>query len=381
MGIRDFFRDLFIGKAPEITELDLAQLHDCYTELYFRELAFWSCVNLVSKTISKCEFQTYVDKKSVKSDEYYTWNVETNQNQSSSVFLHKLLAKLYQDNEALVIEVQGGLHVVDSFTRKKYTVYGDTFSQVTIDGFLFEKTFRQDEVLYFSLTQQDMRKVMNGIYETYQKLISYSMDMYEKQSGTKYKLHIGTLPVGEEKIEEMVTNTTRRLKSFMQERNAAFPEHEGFSLEELGNKTYSRGNSRDIRSIYDDVFEFTAIAFGIPPVLITGKVENVEVAMKQFITNAILPIIKMLQQEINRKRTGKVDFLSGTYLKIDTTGISFIDVVSNATALDKLVSSGLYCINDIREICGDEPINEAWAYKHFMTKNYMEITNGEEVSN
>ena len=41
--------------------------------------------------------------------------------------------------------------------------------------------------------------------------------------------------------------------------------------------------------------------------------------------------------------------------------------------VDKLISSGVECVNDIRALLGQPLINEPWAWKHFMTKNYADI--------
>ena len=87
------------------------------------------------------------------------------------------------------------------------------------------------------------------------------------------------------------------------------------------------------------------------------------------------PLVDMLQEEINRKRNGYEGYSKGTYLKIDTKCIKHVDLLSVATAIDKLIGSGAFCINDIRKAVGDEPINEAWANQHFITKNYETVEN------
>ena len=42
-------------------------------------------------------------------------------------------------------------------------------------------------------------------------------------------------------------------------------------------------------------------------------------------------------------------------------------------SIDKLISSGVECVNDVRALLGQPLINEDWAWKHFITKNYAEI--------
>ena len=44
-----------------------------------------------------------------------------------------------------------------------------------------------------------------------------------------------------------------------------------------------------------------------------------------------------------------------------------------ATAIDKLISSGVFTINDIREVMGQPPIDAEWANTNFMTKNYATL--------
>ena len=58
-------------------------------------------------------------------------------------------------------------------------------------------------------------------------------------------------------------------------------------------------------------------------------------------------------------------------MKIDTRAVKHVDLLSVSTAIDKLISSGAFCVNDIRELVGEQPIDEEWAYSHWITRNYM----------
>jgi len=81
----------------------------------------------------------------------------------------------------------------------------------------------------------------------------------------------------------------------------------------------------------------------------------------------------MLQEEINRKRSGYFEYSKGTYVEIDTKSIKHIDLLSVSTAIDKLIASGAFCINDIRKLVGEPIIDEPWAWQHWITKNYSSI--------
>jgi len=369
-----------LGGKPVPINFNDEKLLDEYASLvadiYIREMAFWSAVNLVANAVSKCEFKTFMNGKETKGKEYYLWNIEPNRNQNSSVFLHKLIAKLYRNNECLVIEQNGQLLVADNFIRKPYALYDDVFSQVQVEDFTFNRSFTQSEVLYYKLNEENIRKLVNGLYESYSKLITYSMKAYQRSRGTKGIFKYDTLPAAgtnERKAFDALIN--EKIKKWMDGDNAALPLGRGQEWKELQHKTYTNESTRDIRAQIDDIFDFTARAFGIPPALLRGDVQDTSKAVDQLLTFCVDPLVDMLQEEINRKRNGYTGFSQGTYLKIDTKSIKHVDLLSVATAIDKLIGSGAFCINDIRKAVGDEPIDEPWANQHFITKNYETVEN------
>lgn len=370
----NFFRWLSGKTAQEPEPVTFAEFFDLSTDLYIRELAFQSCVNLVGNALSKCEFKTYDGNVEKKGDEYYLWNVEPNQNQNSSAFLHKLVHQLFNDRTALVVQYGGKLHVADSFTRREYALYDDLFEQVTVGDFTFNQTFRQSDVLFFEVASEDMRRLTNGLYLSYGKLIAYGIQSYQKSRGTKGAMSVNVQMMGNDEFKrryEAIQN--EGFKRFANADNAVLPLYEGMNFTELAHKTYSQENTRDIRSMIDDVTDFTARAFGIPPALLDGSVQDVGAATDQFLTFCVDPLVDNIQEEIMRKRYGRQALARGDYIRIDTSSIKHIDLLSASANIDKLVSSGVVCINDIRALLGQPLILEPWAYSHFMTKNYATV--------
>ena len=379
LGLISWLSEKISGKAVPVN-FNEKEYFDEYASLvfdiYVREMAFWSAVNIVANAVSKCEFKTFLNGKEDKGKEYYLWNVEPNKNQNSSAFLRKLIAKLYRNNECLVIEQNGQLLVADNFIRKPYALYDDVFTQVQVEDFTFNRSFNQSEVLYYKLNEENIRKLINGLYESYSKLIAYSMKAYQKSRGTKGIFKYDTLPVaGTPEREAFDALINKKIKQWMEGDNAALPLGRGQEWKELQHKTYTNESTRDIRAQIDDIFDFTARAFGIPPALLRGDVQDTSKAVDQLLTFCVDPLVDMLQEEINRKRNGYTGFSQGTYLKIDTKSIKHVDLLSVATAIDKLIGSGAFCINDIRKAVGDEPIDEPWAWQHFITKNYETVEN------
>jgi HK97 family phage portal protein len=372
-----FIKARLSGDTEKVStkEIDAAEFFDIVDEIYIREVAFWSIVNKISAALSKCEFKTYINYKEVKGIEYYTWNIEPNKNQNSSSFLHKLISTLYRKNECLVIEVNGQLLVADSYQKQTYALYDYIFTGVTVDELTFERKFYQNEVLYWELNNADMRKLVNGIYENYKTMIAYGMKSYKKSRGSRGILNVDSIAEGKENFQETYEALmNERFKRFFNAENAVLPLFEGYSYTDVGgNKTYTNEGTRDIRAMIDDITDFTARALSFPPALAKGDVQDTSKAMDELLTLCIDPLVDKLQVEINRKRNGFEGFKKGNYLKIVTTAVKHIDLFDIATSIDKLISSGTFCVNDIRRVIGEEEIKEEWANQHFITKNYSTV--------
>ncbi len=339
-----------------------------------RELALLAVENLIGNALSKCEFRTFRGGEITRGPEWYLWNMEPNQNQNSTAFLHQLVHQLIWDRDALVVESGGRLYVADAFCKTEYALYGHRFSQVQVGNFTFDRTFDMEDVLYFELSHCGARAVVDRLYQSYGKLIAYGMRGYQRSRGVKGVLTLDTTLAGDKQF----TETYERIKNdgfrrFAEAENAVLPVYKGMGFEELGSKTYSADTTRDIRSMIDDVTDFTARAFGVPAPLLNGSVQDVASATSQLLTFCIDPIVDNLEEEINRKRYGEQAFLRGDCLSISTNSIQHVDLLSVAPSVDKLLASGVCCVNDLRALTGQPLINEPWAWKHFMTKNYAAL--------
>jgi len=364
---------------PIPTEVEIEEFFNLQAELVVRNLAFYSAINLISKSISKCEFKTYFKNEEVKKEEYYMWNIEPNKNQNSTQFITKLITKLYENNECLVIESNGQLLVADTFYKKEFALFENQFTSVMVNGFEFNKTFSMSEVLYFKLNNEDVRKLINGMYESYGKLITYAQKSYEKSRGNRGILDINGTAQGNKNFNETFGKLmNQKFKTFFESNNAVLPLFDGYSYTDIGSKTYSNEGTRDIKAMVDDIYDFTGRAIGTPPILLKGEVSGSKDAVDNLLTFCIDPLVDMMQEEINRKRSGYLGYSKGTFIKIDTKTIKHIDLLSVSTSIDKLISSGAFCVNDIRKLVGEEIIDEPWAWEHYMTKNYAAI---EELMN
>ena len=394
MGLKAWIEKWRKAPAKQVTIQEIMSdpsVQGAMMDVYLRELAFWTCVNKIANAISKCEIKTYKNGKEVKEREYYLWNMEPNQNQNATAFFTRLIGQLYRNNEALVVEVNQRLYVADSYGKEIYALKDYVFTGITIDDYQLSESKRMSEVLFFELNSRDMRFLMNGMHESYTQLLTYAQNAYRKSRGHKGILNIEGIAQEQDNFDETFDELmTKHFKTFFEKDNAVLPLFEGYTYTDISQnaKTYSTESTRDIKALVDDIFEFTARAFSFPPSLAKGDVQDTSKAVDELLTFVVDPLAKMIQQEINRKRSGYTGWKKGTHIRIDTLAVKHIDIFDIATPVDKLISSGAFTINDILEVIGKPRIEEEWANQHFMTKNYSivqsildELSNDEAQTN
>lgn len=373
MGLFAWIREFIDGKETA-KKVDMAAFRSAAVELCIRELAFQSAVNLMAGALTKCEFRTMWKGKPEKGDEYHLWNVRPNKNQSAAAFRQKLVGQLYRRNEALVIEMDGELYVADDFQVEKFALLEYSFSQVRVDTFTFSRTFRSSDVLYFRLHSDNVNRVLGLLYDSYGKLLNCGMKAYQRNRGVHAVLSISDKAQRDKDFEEVYEKLTGTdLQKFMTADYAVLPQYEGFSYEELGSKTYAAENSRDIKAMVDDIFEFTAKGFSIHPALLKGDVEGTQDAVDNTLTIALDPLAKILEDEINAKRYTRQEYLEGDRVHICTRMVKHLELLDLGSNVEKLVSSGLFSVNGLLELMGEPIIDEPWAWRHFITKNYESI--------
>lgn len=378
--ISDVFKRLLNLKPNENGVIDLADCScvEASTEIYVSRLALHVCIKLLSDAIAKSEFKTYREYKQKRDDEFYLWNIAPNRNQGKEEFLHELLFKLLTGGEALVLprDIAGDteLLVAESFNREESSTTHDKFTDIVTRGNKqWRNTFARKDVMYFHYSNQRITALMLGVETLFKKLFAAGIRMYKKGVGEKYRLDYGDVSPGDAKEKAALENyISTHVKSFMAGDTDVIPIGNGYTLESLstGRSSASSSGYSDISGMIDKVFAMYFNAFGIPLQFLTSTVEGVDGAYKQFMTNAVAPLACILQNEINRKRFEKEEYLAGTYLEVDTDKEIYHDKLAVADAIDKLVSSGTLTINDIRALLNEPPINEPFANTYYMTRNY-----------
>ena len=370
------------GKSVEVTAETIEKYieQERLSNLVAEELTIHAAINLIANSISKCEFKTLKNGKEYQGEEYYVWNYEPNKNQNSSQFLQELTATLLYRNECLVVENNEQLIIAESFTKEEYALKETVFSNVYRKGLTFNRDFRMSEVLYFRLNNKNIRQLLTNLCNGYNNLLEEAVDKYEKAGGEKGTLHIDAQAKGmkygnksfEEVYEDLMNN---RFKRFFNSRSAVLPLWNGFTYTKQAAEQSKKSTSemKDITDVLDEIVVTVARAFNIPVALLKGDVSDVSKVTQNFLTFCVDPLCEMLQTEINRKRYGKYQVQRGCYVRINTTTIMHVDVFEIAEKIDKLISSGMYCIDDLRKKLGETELDTEESKTYWITKNYTSI--------
>jgi len=375
MKIIDFIgRLLTPGKTSKVN----AHFQSKKCQLDIERFAVNMAINLLSGLLAKCEFKTYMQGIAIRDDEYYLWNVEPNVNQNSSEFMQELVSKLLYCNEALVVESGGQLLIADSYTQDTTnTLFPRTFSNVTVGSFTFDRTFSMPDVLFFKLNNEDVRALLSDMMAGYADLLNMAIGKYKRAGGRKGVVSVNRTASGPKQQDDQIDDLfNKQFKTYFEEENAVVNLPNGVKYEEITGEGSKKSTSElsDIRNITAEAIARVAQAFRIPPALLEGNIADVSSLIDELLTFGVDPLADLLQTEINRKLYGKKEFLSGTCIRIDTTCIKHVDIFSIAEKADKLISDGIYNVDEIRVKFGDAPLNTAWSREYVRTKNYEAVT-------
>ncbi|MGG3383073.1 phage portal protein [Heyndrickxia faecalis] len=350
---------------------DLDLVCETSQRAYLKKMALETCINFIGRTISQSDFRVMKNGKRQYDDWHYLLNVRPNTDQSAADFWQNFIYKLIDENEVLVILTDtNDLLIADSFVRTEYAVYPDVFSNVVVKDYTFNRTFRMDEVIYLTYNNEKLSQYMDGMFNDYAELFSRMIEISLRNNQIRAIVSVDTTQSLDEDSRGKLQDFIDKLfASFRKNTIALVPKLKGFEYTEVasGDKT---GVSVDElaklkRSLIDDV----ANILGIPNALIHGELAEYETSIKAYVRFCIGPIIKKIGDELNTKLMTKDRYLKGD--RIAVIGLTEKDLVEQAEAVDKLVASGAFTRNEVRELFGKERSDNPELDKFVITKNYQ----------
>lgn len=348
-----------------------------------KDLAMYTAVGLIADLVCGCERQVYKAGRLTRDGNWYAWNISANANQSASDLLTRWIYDIYCKRDGgLIIQSGDRLYNADVFTIDEFPMKENIFSGISIGPVQLNRTYKASKVYYVKVADafgHSIKQQIDRAYAQYIPLLSTASKNYSRSGGEKYSLAVDHLPQGtaaeDTKYRQILQQS---LQSFVNAESAVYPLQRGETLTRLGGSS-SSGSASEYADIRKDIYAIVAEALHLPASLMDGNMNNTAEVVNQALTFSICPLCDRLGKEITRKTFGAEQVQDGCMIKFDTTKIRVRDVADTADSLDKLIASGIMCIDEARELCSLPRLNESWSSAHYLTKNYDDIETPHEI--
>ena len=381
MGILDIFK-----KNNEIDwMLDYEFANNFAQRPYLKTMAKNTVLDFVARTMSTLEVKFKGEAKNT--DWNYILNVRPNSDMSAASFWEKFFYRLLDDNEVLVVFTDDNqMLIAEDFYRTEYAIYEDTFSNVVVKNYTFKKTFKMSEVIYLEYNNEELETFTRGLFDDYVELFGRILEISMRNNQIRATVGIDSVgnmndekgKDGKTRSERMQSYIDKIYNSFRTNSVAIVPRLKGFTYEEYTNKQGVSNQSLDeLNKMKSSLIDDVANAIGVPTALIYGEKSELDSNLKAFRKLCLAPLMKKLQDELIAKIISRSEYSNGTRVKV--TNVLPISVLENATQIDKVVSSGTFLRDEIREEVDYEPLPDGEGQKLIMTKNYEQVLKGGEV--
>jgi hypothetical protein len=364
-------------------------LFNAQTTLGMKNAALESCVSYLARLISKGKF-VFKNESSITDSEFnYALNVKPNPNQTASEFKVAMVKKLL-NGELLVIRDNDKFYIADNFVTN-YSLDGNTFSGVTINFSssnvanapnsgpyaqkYFDRVFTQGvDCFHLENDNIGIKKYVDSLWGDYGKLfgILIANQLRVGQLRAKISIPANNELENKEKIKVQQQYATTLFDKLLNDPVVLLPE-DGKSK-----SAYDEISSQKSATLQNQITDFGALKkifigevaglLGIPPALVLGETANNSENLDLAIESAAIPIGNKLAEGFASLLIKQSGFQVGNTIQM--TGFKTINILDRADAIDKVGSSGVVKINEVREASNLPPIPDGDRF--IMTKNYEE---------
>ena len=360
---------------------------------YIYTLAEAHAIDLIAKTIAKCEIQTFESKgnkvQENKGNLYWTLNLQPNYNENGTKFLYKLVTRLLIDKTALVIINERTktnlLYVADLYEASNDILRGKTFRKVQVsddegNSLVLNKDYKPGSYIYYSLKNTELQTACDSFKTNMGKVLKAAQKSFIRANTGKWRLkNPGSQPT-------MIDNETKKSISYEEYKKkiteGLFGEDEAVVLlsELFDLINLNKDNNKDLSDFEKAITKIgntVAQNWNIPLDIFYGNKTEKSTGNDDFITYAVDPYFELLEDGFNISLVDKDSYLKGEYIKFNRLNINHKDLIDKASGWDKLISNG-FSFNQLCKLLGLPTINEEWANEHYITKNYANVKGGGE---
>ncbi|SPS11299.1 hypothetical protein AMHIJAGA_01233 [Lactococcus lactis] len=386
------FSDIWASVKSKSENTDVSgytALFNAQATLGMKNAALESCVSYLARLISKGKFVFKNESSITDSDFNYALNVKPNPNQTASEFKVAMVKKLL-NGELLVIRDNDKFYVADSFVTN-YSLDGNTYSGVTINFSssnvanapnsgpyaqkYFDRSFTQGvDCFHLDNDNIGIKKYIDSLWEDYGKLFGILITNQLRVGQLRAKLSIPVNTKLEEDEQKKVQKqfATTLSQSLLTDPIVFIPDNG------KAQSAYDEISSSKSATLQNQIMDFGTLKkifigeiaglIGIPPALVLGETANNSENLDLAIESAAIPLGNKLSEGFASLLIKESGFMNGNTLQM--TGFKTINILDRADAIDKVGSSGVVKINEVREASNLPPIPDGDRF--IMTKNYEE---------
>ncbi|MBO0445560.1 phage portal protein [Enterococcus ureilyticus] len=387
MSLFDIFKTSIKNEEPSDWIPDFVFGDEESARSYLKIMAKNTVLDFVARTMSTLEVK--FKNKNDTADWDYILNVRPNSDMSAATFWEKFFYRLLDDNEVLVIFTEDNqLLIADDFSRTEYAVYDDVFIGVTVKNYVFQKSFSMSDVIYIEYNNDKLERFTKGLFDDYSELFGRILEIAMRNNQIRGSVSIDTTGnINEEKGKDGKTRS-ERLQEYIDKVYNAFKTKsvaivakiKGFDYEEYTNKQGVSNQSLDeLNKMKTSLIDDIANAIGVPTALIYGEKAELDSNIKAFRKLCTAPLVKKLQDELTAKIITRQEYGKGERIKVSK--VLPISILDNATQIDKVVSSGTFLRDEVREEVDYDALPNGEGQQLIMTKNYQKVLKGGEKEN
>lgn len=385
MGLISYLKNT-LSKNGQSTVLTADEEQQLREQLTIKRFAIESAIGLIAKVGAMAQFNFRKDGELVRAEDWFRWNYEPNRDQNKQQFVYDLFRKLLIHGEAVVVRRKSGMYVADSFQRETVGFGESVFYGIEKDGYELQQQYSPSDIYYYTYQDKRMRAYLEETAMQYAKLLSLAEQKYKKNNTQKGILKVNTSvggAIGGNTQEEKDQSYGQTIAKFLSsEKSSVMTLRKGFEYEELG-KYHTQQSTEDIVKLTNEIFSRTAEAFHIPTTLLLGNGEATATKdnINQLLNFAVRPLLDQIETEGARKEIGIDGIRQGITFEVDDSTCRRTDPLEFAEAVDKLIASGVFCIDEVRIMFKKSPLNTEYSRRHFITRNYQMIESAGKEEN
>lgn len=368
------------NRNKKLIDEDIGQTEEALREISAKNMALEIVVSFVANAFSKTTFKF---KGENAQDRLYFLNNSPNINQSGQSFLQEFAETLIHNGEAVIFEKDDQFFVADSFYREE-NITGDIFKGITKGDWSSPTDLRRDEVLYFKYKNKRLESFVHNLWSEYGSILSRLLANQKTANQIRATFELNTKKNAiEDKetriaIKKFVSSIASKIRKDDVVVIPTSPDNKYSEVSSSGSGSSKKGISYldqvdSLKKMYvDDVSSI----LNIPRGLILGDKADNDKNYNLFIETVVEYFQNLFVSELNKTLTPE-EYQKG--MKYSANSVRYRDIFELATNFDKLISSGAFNRNELREESGYDPIEGGDQF--LITKNYMTFTERNEEGN